>query len=123
VVAGQGTLGLEIMEQCPGVRTIVVPVGGGGLAAGVAVATAGADPAIRIVGAQAEAMAAYPVSLAAGHPVRVESAPTMADGIAVSQPGEICFGILAEMASQVVTVSEETLSEALLLCLERAKQL
>jgi threonine dehydratase len=123
VVAGQGTVGLEIMEQCPEVRTIAVPVGGGGLAAGIAVAVQGADPAVRLVGVQAHAVAPFPASLAAGHPVRVPPAPTMADGIAVGRPGDLAFGILAAFADQVVTVSEETLSRGLLLCLERAKQL
>jgi threonine dehydratase len=124
VVAGQGTVGLEIMEQYPEVRTIAVPVGGGGLAAGIAVATAGANPAVRLVGVQAHAVAPFPASLAAGHPLRVTPAPTMADGIAVGQPGDIAFAILAALTDRVmVTVSEENLSRALLLCLERAKQL
>ena len=122
VVAGQGTVGMEILEQCPEVRTVAVPVGGGGLAAGIAVAVSGADPAIKVVGAQAEAFACYPASLAAGHPVRVSSAGTMADGIAVSQPGDIASEIISRYAARVVTVSEETLSRALLLCLERSKQ-
>src|SRR6266571_1962689 len=72
VVAGQGTVGLEIVAQCPGVRTIVVPVGGGGLAAGIAIAARGSDPSIRVVGVQAEAVAPFPASLAAGHPVPVD---------------------------------------------------
>jgi threonine dehydratase len=122
VVAGQGTVGLEIVAQCPEVRTIVVPVGGGGLAAGIAIAARGSDPSIRVIGVQAEAAAPFPASIAAGHPVPVESAPTMADGIAVACPGELALRILAELAEQVVTVSEEALSRALLLCLERAKQ-
>jgi threonine dehydratase len=122
IVAGQGTLGFEIFEQCPQVRTVVIPVGGGGLAAGVAVAIKSLDPEIRIVGVQAEAVASYPGSLAAGHPVSVTPTPTMADGIAVSQPGDIPFAILAALAERVVTVSEESLSRALVLCLERAKQ-
>jgi len=122
IVAGQGTLGLEIFEQCPQVRTVVIPVGGGGLAAGAAVALKSMDPDIRVVGVQAEAVAPYPGSLAAGHPVPVMPTPTMADGIAVSQPGDIPFGILADLAERVVTVSEESLSRGLLLCLERAKQ-
>ena len=87
IVAGQGTLGFEIIEQCPQVRTVVVPVGGGGLAAGITVAVKGLDPDISVVGVQAEAVAPYPGSLAAGHPVAVQARPTMADGIAVSQPG------------------------------------
>ena len=122
VVAGQGTLGFEIVEQCPQVRTVVVPVGGGGLASGVAVAIKDLDPAISVVGVQAEAVAPYPASLAAGHPVSVRAEPTMADGIAVSRPGDIPFAILSELADRVVTVSEESLSRGLLLCLERAKQ-
>jgi threonine dehydratase len=122
VVAGQGTLGFEIIEQCPQVRTVVVPVGGGGLAAGVTVAVKGLDPAIEVVGVQAEAVAPYPGSLAAGHPVSVQASPTMADGIAVSRPGDIPFGILSGHAGRVVTVSEESLSRGLVLCLERAKQ-
>jgi threonine dehydratase len=123
VVAGQGTVGVEIAEQCPQVRTIAVPVGGGGLAAGIAVAVSGVDPAIKVVGVQAEAAACLPASLAAGHPVRITAAGTMADGIAVSQPGDIGFGILSRLVDRVVTVSEETLSRALLTCLERSKQL
>ena len=110
VVAGQGTLGFEIVEQCPQVRTVVVPVGGGGLASGVAVAIKDLDPAISVVGVQAEAVAPYPASLAAGHPVSVQAEPTMADGIAVSRPGDIPFAILSELADRVVTVSEESLS-------------
>jgi threonine dehydratase len=122
IVAGQGTLGLEVLEQRPDVRTIVIPVGGGGVAAGITVAVKAADPAISVVGVQAEAVASYPASLAAGHPVRVEAGPTMADGIAVCLPGDIPFGILSRDADRVVTVSEESLSQALVLCLERAKQ-
>ena len=123
IIAGQGTVGLEIVEQCPDVRTIVIPVGGGGLASGVAIAAKGHDPGIRIVGVQAAAAAPLPPSVAAGHPVRVECSPTMADGIAVNHVGELTFPILAELADRVLTVSEDALSRALLLCLERAKQL
>jgi threonine dehydratase len=122
VVAGQGTVGFEIVEQFPQARTVVVPVGGGGLAAGVAAAIKGLDPAISVVGVQAEAVAPYPASLAAGHPVSVQAKPTMADGIAVSRPGDIPFGILSGLRVRVVTVAEESLSRGLLLCLERTKQ-
>ena len=122
VVAGQGTVGFEIVEQCPQVRTVVVPVGGGGLAAGVTVAVKGLDPSVSVVGVQAEAVAPYPGSLAAGRPVPVRAAPTMADGIAVSRPGEVPFAIMSALADRVVTVTEESLSRGLLLCLERAKQ-
>jgi threonine dehydratase len=122
VVAGQGTVGFEVVEQCPQVRTVIVPVGGGGLAAGVSVAVKDLDPAVSVVGVQAEAVAPYPGSLAAGHPVSVQAQPTMADGIAVSRPGDVPFAIMSGLTDRVVTVSEESLSRALLLCLERAKQ-
>jgi threonine dehydratase len=122
ILIGQGTVGLEIVEQCPDVRTIAVPVGGGGLASGVAVAAKGTSPATRVIGVQAEAVAPFPASFAAGQPVAVACGTTMADGIAVARPGELAFAVLACCADRVVTVSEESLSQALLLCLERAKQ-
>jgi threonine dehydratase len=122
IVAGQGTVGFEIVEQCPGVRTIVVPVGGGGLAAGIAVAAHALDPQIKVVGVQAEAVSGLVASLAAGAPVQVAGQPTIADGIAVQRPGDIPFSILASAADRVVAVSEAALARALLLCLERAKQ-
>lgn len=121
VVAGQGTVGLEILEQCPEVRTIVVGVGGGGLAAGIAVAVKQLRPDVRIVGVQAEDAAAYPPSLAAGEPVALDSVSTMADGIKVGRPGDVPFKIIEELVDEVRTVSESALSSALLLCLERAK--
>ncbi|MEU1403304.1 threonine ammonia-lyase [Streptomyces sp. NPDC005728] len=121
VIAGQGTIGLEILEQCPEVRTIVVGIGGGGLAAGIAVAVKALRPDVRIVGVQAEGAAAYPPSLAAGRPVSVRNPATMADGIKVGRPGLVPFGIISELVDEVRTVSEDQLSAALLLCLERAK--
>ena len=122
VIAGQGTLGYEIIEQCPQVKTILVPVGGGGLAAGVTVAAKSLDPDVRVVGVQAAAVAPYPASLAAGRPLPAVGRPTMADGIAVQRPGDLPLGILSAQGTGVVTVSESALSRALLLCLERAKQ-
>ncbi|KUN08477.1 threonine dehydratase [Streptomyces yokosukanensis] len=121
VIAGQGTVGLEILEQCPEVRTIVVGIGGGGLAAGIAVAVKAIRPDVRIVGVQAEGAAAYPPSLAAGYPVSVEHPATMADGIKVGRPGVVPFGIIRDLVDEVRTVGEDHLSAALLLCLERAK--
>jgi threonine dehydratase len=123
VVAGQGTLGLEVLDQVPDVATVVVPVGGGGLAAGIVAALAEARPSVRVVGVQAAGAAAYPVSLRAGHPVAAAELRTMADGIAVGMPGSVPFEILAEHRTEVVTVSEEDLSRALLLVAERAKLL
>jgi len=122
VIAGQGTVGLEIAEQCPDVRTIVVPVGGGGLAAGVALAASAVLPDVAMIGVQAEAVAPVPGSLAAGQPVTVTPSATMADGIAVARPGELPVLLLAALQAHVITVTEENLSRALLFCLERAKQ-
>lgn len=121
IIAGQGTVGLEILEQCPEVRTIVVGIGGGGLAAGIAVAVKALRPDIRIVGVQAEGAAAYPPSLAAGHPVSLDNPVTMADGIKVGRPGDVPFAVIEELVDEVRTVTENELSSALLLCLERAK--
>ncbi|HEY0716486.1 MAG TPA: threonine ammonia-lyase [Streptosporangiaceae bacterium] len=122
IITGQGTLGYEIIEQCPQVRTVVIPVGGGGLAAGVTVAVKSLDPAVQVVGVQAAGVAPYPASMAAGRPIPVKGTPTMADGIAVSIPGGLAFGLLSGYGARVVTVTEESLSRGLLLCLERAKQ-
>jgi threonine dehydratase len=121
IVAGQGTVGLEILEQCPEARTVVVGVGGGGLAAGIALAVKSLRPDVRVIGVQAEGAAAYPPSLAAGYPVALESVSTMADGIKVGRPGDVPFKIIGELVDDVRTVSEDALSSALLLCLERAK--
>jgi threonine dehydratase len=123
VIAGQGTVGLEIAEQCPQARTVVLPVGGGGLAAGVAVAASSVLPHVRLIGVQAEAIAPVPGSIAAGYPVAVMPLATMADGIAVAKPGALTTALLAHHGARVLTVTEENLSRALLLCLERAKQL
>jgi threonine dehydratase len=122
VIAGQGTVGLEIAEQCPQVRTIVLPAGGGGLASGVAVAASAVLPDVQLVGVQAEAVAPLPASIAAGYPVSVTPSATMADGIAVARPGDLTVALLAGLGTSIVTVTEENLSRGLLLCLERAKQ-
>jgi threonine dehydratase len=121
IVAGQGTVGLEVLEQCPDARTVVVGTGGGGLLAGMSVALKALRPRVRVVGVQAENAAAYPASLAAGRPLALTRMATMADGIAVGRPGEVPFAIVRELVDDVVTVSEESLSRALLLCLERGK--
>jgi threonine dehydratase len=122
IVAGQGTLGFEIIEQCPGVRTILVPAGGGGITAGITVAVQSLDPDVRVIGVQAAAVPGLIASAAAGAPVQVVGAPTMADGIAVQRPGDIPFEILSSSGVELVAVSEAALARALLLCLERAKQ-
>lgn len=123
IIAGQGTVGLEIAEECPEVKTVVVPVGGGGLAAGIAVALEGLKSAPKVVGVQAAACAPYPMSLMTGMPVGARRKATIADGIAVAEPGKIPLGILREHKVSVLTVTEDTLYTALILCLERSKQL
>jgi threonine dehydratase len=121
IVAGQGTVGLEILEQAPEVRTVVVSVGGGGLISGTAAAVKAVRPDVRVVGVQAAGAAAYPASLRAGRPTPLDSMATIADGIAVGCPGDLTYRMVRDLVDGVVTVSEESLSQALLLCLERAK--
>ncbi len=121
IITGQATVGLEILEQCPEVRTILVGVGGGGLLAGIATAVKPLRPDVRVVGVQAAGAAAYLPSLAAGRPVTLPSFHTMADGIMVGRPGDIPFELISTLADGVRTVSEDSLSRALLLGLERLK--
>ena len=121
IVAGQGTLGLEILEQLPEVGTIVVCTGGGGLLAGIALAVKSIRPDVTIIGAQASGAAAYPASLAAGSPVLLESMRTMADGIAVGRPGDVPFALIEKYVDGIRTVSEDSLARAQLLLLERTK--
>lgn len=121
IVAGQGTMGLEILKQNPDVETVVVCTGGGGLLAGTALAIKKLKPSVRIIGVQAERAAAYPPSLAAGSPQKLESMSTMADGIAVGRPGEIPFELIQEHVDEIRTVSEASLARALLQTLERSK--
>ncbi len=121
VVIGQGTLGLEVVEQAPEAATVLVPTGGGGLLAGVAIAVKGLRPDVRVVGIQAEGAAAFPPSLAQGSPVALEQMNTMADGIAVARPGDVTFAAVRDHVDEVLTVSEESISRALVMLLERAK--
>ena len=121
IVAGQGTMGLEIIEQNPDVKTVVVCTGGGGLLAGTALAIKSLRPDIKIIGVQAEMAAAYPPSLAAGSPQMLPKMTTMADGIAVGKPGDVPFQIIQQHVDEIRTVSEASLARALLLTLERSK--
>jgi len=126
VITGQGTLGLEVVDQVPDIETLVIPIGGGGLIAGVAAAVktraAAAGRTVRVIGVQAANAAAYPSSLAAGEPLSVVTTPTIADGIAVGRPGDEPFRIIRELVDEVVTVSDDDIARALLVLLERAKQ-
>lgn len=126
IIIGQGTLGLELMDEVPGLDTLVVGIGGGGLIAGVAAAVkaraAQEGRTVRVIGVQAENSAAYPASLAAGTPLEVATTPTIADGIAVARPGDIPFEIIRDLVDEVVTVTDDDIARALLVLLERAKQ-
>jgi threonine dehydratase len=121
VIAGQGTVGLEVLDQCPEVATVVVGAGGGGVVSGIAAAVKARRPDVRVVAVQAEEAAAFPASLAEGRPVALTSMATMADGIAVACPGDLTLAHVSALVDEVRTVTEEDLSRALLFCLERAK--
>ena len=121
IVAGQGTLGLEILAKRPDVTTVVVCTGGGGLLGGVALAIRSLRPDVRVIGAQAAEAAAYPPSLLAGHPVPLAVMRTMADGIAVGRPGDIPFALVQHYVDDIRVVSEDSLARAQLKLLERSK--
>jgi len=121
VIAGQGTIGAEIAEEAPGAATVVVPVGGGGLIGGVALALAHLRPGVRVVGVEATGAAAMRAALEAGRPVRLEALHTMADGIALRSVAALTLELTERYVSEVVTVDEEEISRAMLLLLERSK--
>jgi threonine dehydratase len=121
VVAGQGTLGLELLEDVPGLAKVIVPIGGGGLVSGVAIAIKSARPEVQVVGVQAETVAPFLRSLAAGEPLEAPPGLTIADGIAVKRPGELTLGLVREWVDEVVVVAEDDLAEAIVMLLEKAK--
>ena len=121
VIAGQGTIGLEIMDDLPDVGTIVVPIGGGGLASGVAAAVKMLHPDVRVIGVQASGAAGMKASLDAGHIVELPSAKTIADGIAVKRPGENTFELCRQYLDEVVTVDDDEIAQAILFLMERGK--
>ena len=121
VIAGQGTAGLEIAEQLPDVKTVVVPVGGGGLISGIAAALRALKPDVRIVGVQAAGAASFPPSLERGRPVALDRMTTIADGIAANSPGELTLAHVAQQVDDVVVVSDEAIGEALVFTAERMK--
>ncbi|SMO33257.1 threonine ammonia-lyase [Halorubrum cibi] len=123
VVAGQGTIGLEVLEQAPDVDTVLVPVGGGGLAGGIATAIKARAPDVRVIGVQTEGASTLSESLAAGELVMREEPDTIADGIATGGMSDLTFGLLEEHLDGVVVVSDDDVAAAILLLLERAKQM
>src|SRR5512138_3718423 len=121
VIAGQGTIGLELLEQVPGLDAVIVPVGGGGLVSGVAIALKSIRPEIRVIGVEAELIPAMQAALEAGKPVTVEAANTIAEGIAVKRAGDLTFGHVRKWVDEIVTVSEEEIASAILYLLEKEK--
>lgn len=125
IITGQATLGLEILDQVPDVDTVLVPIGGGGLIGGVASAVKQvADKrgrSIRVIGVESANAASAVASLEAGHPVTIRSTPTIADGIAVARTGDLNFGLIKELVDDVVTVTDDETSSAMIFLLERAK--
>ncbi|MBP3656159.1 MAG: threonine ammonia-lyase [Clostridia bacterium] len=121
VIAGQGTIGLEIMDDLPDVSAIVVPIGGGGLISGVAAAVKMLHPHVRVIGVQASGAAGMKASLEAGEVVSLPTAKTIADGIAVKRPGELTFALCREYVDEVVTVDDDEIAQAILFLMERGK--
>ncbi len=121
VIAGQGGIGLELLDQVPDLCRVIVPVGGGGLISGVAVAVKTQRPEVEVIGVQVESCAPFRASLAAGVPTAVDSARTIADGIAVKRPGELTLPLIARWVDELVVVAEDDVSEAMVFLLERAK--
>ncbi len=118
VIAGQGTIGLEIVESLPEITTIVVPIGGGGLISGIATAVKALKPDVRIIGVQAENVSWVNPSLKAGHPIIAEPGQTIADGIAVKNPGVLTLPIIKNLIDEVVEVSEEEIARAIFFCVQ-----
>ena len=123
VMAGQGTIGLEIMEDLPSVDTVVVPIGGGGLISGIATAIKGRQPDTRVIGVQAEGASSVAPSLQKGDRIMLDSVDTIADGIATRTVGEKTFQVIQERVDEVVTVSDADIAVAVMLLLERSKTL
>ena len=123
VIAGQGTLGLEILEQQPDIEAIVVPIGGGGLIGGIACAAKEMNPAVKVYGVQPARIPSMKAAIAAGKPVALRSATTIADGIAVRRAGERTFPLVQKYVDEIATVEEEEIANAILLLLEREKTL
>lgn len=121
VIAGQGTIGLELLEQNPYLQAVIVPIGGGGLISGIAVAVKEVNPRIQVIGVQAAVLPSMQKSVAEGHPVTLDPAVTLADGIAVKRPGERTLEVVRRYVDDIVTVDEEEIANAILLLLEREK--
>jgi threonine dehydratase len=123
VMAGQGTIGLELLEQIPQLEAVVVPIGGGGLIGGIACAIKESRPEIRVIGVQTSRLPSMLAARMAGHPVTVEPATTIADGIAVRRAGDVTLPVVERYVDEIVTVDEDEIASAILVLLEREKTL
>jgi threonine dehydratase len=123
VIAGQGTMGLEILQQVPDIEAVIAPIGGGGLIAGVACAVKATNPNVRVIGVQPARLPSMKVAIAEGQPVTLSPAATIADGIAVRRAGEKTLPLIQKYVDDIVTVDEEEIANAILLLLEREKTL
>lgn len=121
IIAGQGSIGIEISEDLPNATVIVVPIGGGGVIAGTAIAAKALMPKVRVIGVQTEAVNSVKPSLAAGEPLEAIAAPTIADGIAVKRPGELTLPIIRELVDEIVLVSEDEIARGIFHCVQNAK--
>ena len=123
VMAGQGTIGLELLEQIDDLQAVVVPIGGGGLIGGIACAVTETKPSVRVIGVQTSRLPSMRDALLAHHPVTLEPATTIADGIAVRRAGEVTFPVVEKYVDEIVTVDEDEIASAILTLLEREKTL
>jgi threonine dehydratase len=123
VMAGQGTIGLELLEQIPGLDAVVVPIGGGGLIGGIACAVKESRPEVRVIGVQTSRLPSMAAAVEAGHPVTLDPSTTIADGIAVRRAGDVTFPVVAKYVDEIVTVDEDEIASAILTLLEREKTL
>lgn len=119
IIAGQGTIGLEVVEALPDINTLVVPIGGGGLIGGVALAVRACTRGVRIIGVQASGCSSVTASLAAGAPVEIPYARTLADGIAVKRPGELTLPLIRELVDEVITVDEDEIAGGIVYALQQ----
>lgn len=122
IMAGQGTVGLEILRDCPEVEAIIVPIGGGGLISGIATAVKAKKPSVRVIGVEPEVASDAAQSRSAGRIVKIAQPQTIADGVATQSVGKLTFPVMQKLCDDIVTVSESAIAQALLLIMSRAKQ-
>ena len=123
VMAGQGTIGLELLEQVQGLEAVIVPIGGGGLIGGIACAIKESRPEVRVIGVQTSRLPSMARAMAEGHPVTIEAGTTIADGIAVRRAGDVTYPVVSRYVDEIVTVDEDEIASAILVLLEREKTL